>query len=211
MIVICCDFCLWLVCLSVLYVQEQFAMGPVCLCVYVRVCVFARINPFSLPSIHQAVRRSRPLKDSSRQPQYRLPKYICSWESSSLSLPLFLILLLLLLLLKIERESAFEFENWQPGWISWGVDVCVGMFPSREWASPIFGGLTWKLSPWKGDIRIVPQHPSKLGGFIEQLCHTWHPLCSDPLEKCGLKNVHRNHLELFKCLVLSKHIKCRII
>lgn len=69
-----------------LVVHEQGAVG--------HLCVLACINPYSLPDIHQAVRRSRPLKDSSRQPQYRLPKYICSWESSSLclSLPLFLIL-----------------------------------------------------------------------------------------------------------------------
>lgn len=54
------------------------------------VCVCAH-KPLLSPTSTRRVRRSRPLKDSSRQPQYRLPKYNCSWESSSicLSLPLF--------------------------------------------------------------------------------------------------------------------------
>lgn len=121
-----CLLCIWLLwllsvflCFSILYVQKQFAKRPVC--VYVWVCV-AYINPFSLPSIHQAVSRSRPHKDSSQQPQYQLLKYICLWESSSPSLSLFLILLLLLLLLKIEQESDFKCADWCP---EWNTTVCV--------------------------------------------------------------------------------------
>lgn len=74
----------------------------------VRAFVFAYINPFSFPSIYQTVRRSRPLKDSSLQPQYQLPKYNCSWESSP---PPFLILHLFFLLLKMEQESGVGFAN----------------------------------------------------------------------------------------------------
>lgn len=59
-----------------------------CVCVSAGVCLH---KPLSFAGIHQAASRSRPLKDSSRQPQYQLLKYSFSWESPSP--PLCLILL----------------------------------------------------------------------------------------------------------------------
>lgn len=52
-----------------------------CVFVHARMCVCMQK---SLPSPqHPPGKRSRPLKDSSQQPQYWLPKYICSGESVS--------------------------------------------------------------------------------------------------------------------------------
>lgn len=65
--------------LSGIYVPKNFSST---VCWQVSAC----INLFSLRNIHQAVRRTRPLKDSSRQLQCHLPKYICTRESSSPSL-----------------------------------------------------------------------------------------------------------------------------
>lgn len=110
-------------CLCVLCVREQFVMWHV----YVwSACVYMQQPPSLSPTSTRRVRRSRPLKDSSRQPQYRLPKYICSWESSSicLSLPLFPSSSCALSSLGV-RGSVFEFASRRPVYILRTLDTRV--------------------------------------------------------------------------------------